>query len=201
MSSFKFQAILYVGISTLVGLLQLLGATQHVLLNWLAWQQPWRFVTAIFAHGDIGHFLYNMFALALFGSILEKKIGYKGFTLIFWSAGLLGSFIGVFMYPSSLGASGAIYGILGALIVVAPTMMIWAFGVPLPMWLAGIGYIFIDIIGMLAQLSNTGYVVHLTGLSIGILLGFSYRKPQPKQKKQQMDNTLFNQWEQTYMKK
>src|SRR3989338_128069 len=115
-----------------------LDFTEMFVLNSTAFQQPWRFLTAIFLHGGLGHLVYNLFALLLFGSILEQLIGGKRFLFVFFLTGILANLVSVNFYSSSLGASGAIFGVLGALIFVRPMMVVWAFGLPMPIFVAGI---------------------------------------------------------------
>src|SRR3989338_1099215 len=125
-----------------------LGFTEALVLNMQAFVQPWRFVSAMFLHGDLLHLLYNGFALALFGSILEHELGSKRFLGVFLITGILANLVSVFFYPSALGASGAVFGIIGALVVLRPGMTVFAFGLPMPMILAGIAWAVGDIIGV-----------------------------------------------------
>ncbi len=141
----------------------------------------WRFVTSIFLHGGIGHLLYNMFALVLFGMFLERMVGSKKFFIVFFSSGIIANLISVWFYSSSLGASGAIFGIIGALILIRPGLMVWAFGIPMPMFVAGILWGAGDLIGAIAffsgnPINNTGNIAHLSGMLIGLILGFFYRQ-------------------------
>src|SRR3989344_3358331 len=179
---FKFYAAWLAGICILVFILQtkFSGFTELFLLNELSFSQPWRFVTAIFLHGDFGHLLYNMFALLLFGGMLERLIGGRRFLLVFFATGIIANFVSVFFYPSSLGASGAIFGIIGSLIVVRPTLVVFAFGLPMPMFIAGILWTAGDIIGAVGYfignpVNNTGNLAHLSGMAIGLLFGALYR--------------------------
>ncbi|MFD1063481.1 rhomboid family intramembrane serine protease [Winogradskyella litorisediminis] len=50
--------------------------------------QPWQILTHMFMHGDIGHLFFNMFALWMFGTAVERQIGQKRFLFIYFSAGL-----------------------------------------------------------------------------------------------------------------
>ena len=101
------------------------GFTDLLVLNEQALNgQIWRFLSAIFLHGGLSHIVYNMFALILFGLILEKLIGSRKFLLIFLLSGIVANIIGVFFYTSSLGASGAIMGIIGALTIRKPLMVV-----------------------------------------------------------------------------
>jgi len=161
----------------LVFLIQLFvrGFTELFLLDSSAYLQIWRFVTAVFLHGGFAHLLYNVLALALFGSILERFIGGKRFLIVFFVTGILANLISVNFYDSSLGASGAIFGVIGALVIIRPLMVIWAFGMPMPMFIAGILWAAGDLIGLFVP-SNVANLAHLSGMFFGLIFGFSYRK-------------------------
>lgn len=84
--------------------------------------QWYRFFTAMFLHADINHLLSNMMLLFFAGSMVEKTIGHFKYGLIYMIAGLGGGMASFFsqiltrQYGASLGASGAIFGIIGALL-------------------------------------------------------------------------------------
>ena len=181
------------------------GYTDMFVLNNLALQgQFWRFLTAIFLHGSGGHLLYNLFALMLFGFILEKIIGTKNFLIVFFGSGILANLVSIFFYPSSLGASGAIYGILGAVIILRPTMMMWVHGALMPMWLAGIVWIVGDVIGIFIP-DNIGHIAHLSGIFVGTFIGLMLFKElgQIKKKRQviELHEPSIRAWEDRYMNK
>jgi len=90
MAKFKFYAFKLTGIMIFVFILQVFisGFTDLFVLNGLAWQQWWRFVSAVFLHGGFGHLLFNGFALVLFGSILERLIGGRKFLTVFFVLGI-----------------------------------------------------------------------------------------------------------------
>jgi membrane associated rhomboid family serine protease len=78
----------------------------------------WRLITAAFLHYGPFHLLLNMFALYWFGSLLEQRIGSGKFLMLYLVSGLAGS-AGALIWPDGfltpvVGASGAIFGILGA---------------------------------------------------------------------------------------
>lgn len=148
--------------------------TESLLLNPLAWSQPWRFLTAIFTHGSLVHLLYNAFALALFGTLLENLLSPRKFIFIFLSTGILANLISVALYPASLGASGAIFGIIGTLTLIRPMLVVWAFGIPMPLFLASLLWALGDLVGIFVP-SNVANLAHLAGLAAGILIGIIYR--------------------------
>lgn len=136
---------------------------------------PWTLVTAIFAHGSFEHLFYNMFALALFGSILEQIIGGRRFLALFFAAGIIAGLATLPFYPASLGASGAIFGLLGALAALRPRMTVWVVAVPMPMIVAAGVWAAMDLVGMFAP-SGIANAAHLAGLGFGIVAGLLWRK-------------------------
>jgi membrane associated rhomboid family serine protease len=80
----------------------------------------WRLVTAGFLHSGIAHLLFNMFALYVLGGLLEPAVGRLRFGLIYFVSLLSGSFGALVLEPTqpTLGASGAIFGLMGAGVVV-----------------------------------------------------------------------------------
>ena len=167
--------------------------------------QIWRFVSSIFLHGGVVHLLYNLFALLLFGFILERKLGSIRFLLVFFASGILANIIAVNFYPSSLGASGAIYGILGCLAVIAPMMIVWAFGLLMPMFIAAILWVLGGVLGVFGFGSgDVGYIAHLSGIFVGIALGIFFRikhgKTEPSPDKIKIPDNYVRDWEETYLK-
>lgn len=78
--------------------------------------QVYRLVTGMFMHGSIWHLLCNMYSLYVIGCATENYFGKKKFLLIYFVSGIIGSmFSCIFNTSWSLGASGAIFGIMGAL--------------------------------------------------------------------------------------
>lgn len=204
---FKFY-FLWMGLISIIMFIlqQIPGFTEMFVLNSLAITnfEIWRFLTAIFLHGDITHLVYNLFALLFFGIAVEKLIGSERFLILFLSSGIIANLISINFYPSSLGASGAIYGILGALTIIKPFMMVWAFGLIMPMFIAAIVWIIGDVIGIFVP-SNVGNIAHLSGIGIGFILGLifklKFRKYNQKNKTSlKIPDSYVNAWEKTYMK-
>lgn len=195
----------------LVGICVVVFALQNIfpaitdnfsLVSARALSEPWMFLTSVFLHADIMHLLYNMFALALFGAILEKIVGGKKFLAIFFVSGLSASIAAFFFYGASLGASGAIFGILGALAVMRPKMTIWIY-VPMPMFVAIFVWAALDLTGFLYP-SGIANAAHLAGLGAGLAFGFALRKSfgerVAKRKPQIISNEEFRRWEDEWVK-
>jgi len=209
---FKFYAFKLSGLIVLVFLLQLFvnGFTELFVLSESALFgfEIWRFLTAVFLHGGIAHLVLNLFALVLFGSILEKMIGGRRFLIVFFVTGILANLISFNFYPSSLGASGAIFGVIGALIIVRPLLPIWAFGMPMPMFIAGILWAGADILGTIGffagnPIDNTGNIAHLSGMFFGFVFGGVYRGLVGEVKKNPkvvIDERSIRKWEEDYLR-
>ena len=80
----------------------------------------WRLVGAMFLHGSIFHLAFNMLALYWLGTIVEQALGTPRFLLVYFVSGLAGS-AGALWFSSAfavtVGASGAIFGLIGALLI------------------------------------------------------------------------------------
>jgi len=177
----KFYSLKILLILIVVFILQITirGFTELFILNSIALTdlQIWRFLTAIFLHGSLTHLLFNIFALFFFGLFLEKDVGSDKFLLIFISSGILANLISVNFYEASLGASGAIYGVIGALVIIRPLMMVWTFGLIMPLFIAAFLWVTADILRTLGAFgpTNIGSIAHLSGIFIGLILGFVFR--------------------------
>ncbi len=178
MEKFRFYSLWFAGVCIIVFILQLIFKEfieLFVLNNRAIYNfEIWRFLTAIFLHSSGIHLLYNMFALLIFGYSLEKLIEGKMFLVVFFGSGIIANIIAVNFYASSLGASGAIYGILGCLAIIRPMMMVWAFGLILPMFIAAIVWIIGDVIGIFYP-SGVGNIAHLSGIGVGFIIGLVIR--------------------------
>lgn len=144
-----------------------------------AFEKPWTFITSIFLHADFSHLFFNMFALFIFGLYLEPKVGRKTFLIIFILAGIAGNF-GYMLTNSNpnipgVGASGAIFGIIGALTAIAPLSLIFFGFAPMPMIVAAVLWGLTEFLGLFVP-SNIARGAHLGGLFLGIAYGLYLRK-------------------------
>ena len=145
-------------------------------------QHPWTPLTAIFIHINLDHLLYNMIALLIFGTILEKQIGNQTFFALFITSGITGN-LGYLLTAHNqmipvIGASGAIYGVMGTLAILEPYRRVYLYGLmPLPMAAAAILWALGDIMGLF-QPSNIAHGAHLAGMLVGIITGLQLKNRQ-----------------------
>lgn len=142
--------------------------------------RPWIIITYMFLHGSPYHLLFNMYVLYIFGPLLEQRIGANRFLLIYFLSGIIAAFGSSLFYNASLGASGAIMGILGVLIILMPDLrLLFFFMVPMTLRTAAILMVLIDIFGVFHP-SGTANVGHLVGLGSGLVYGLLLKKEKIK---------------------
>lgn len=97
------------------GVLVTLGAKENYLISH---GQFYRLLTSMFLHGGIMHIAFNMYALYSLGNLVEQIYGVKKYMIIYFVSGLFASFTSYILSPYiSVGASGAIFGLMGACLV------------------------------------------------------------------------------------
>lgn len=82
----------------------------------------WRIVTVVLTHGGITHLFFNMYALLILGNTVEGALGRNRFLAIFFISAIFASFFSLYFNPEnqpSVGASGAIFGLFGAMVVIS----------------------------------------------------------------------------------
>jgi membrane associated rhomboid family serine protease len=148
--------------------------------------QPWRLVTVLFVHGSFWHIALNMLALWMIGRSLEPLLGHGRFLVLYFLSGLGGSVAVALLAPGVwvVGASGAIFGLFGALLVIGRHIganitsiaIIIAINFALPFVFALAGSIgrgsFSDALASI-QIS---WQAHLGGFLVGALVGFIYAR-------------------------
>jgi membrane associated rhomboid family serine protease len=127
----------------------------------------WRIVSSGFLHDGLAHIFVNMLSLYFVGSVLEPAIGRLNFAAIYAASLLTGSFGALLFTPlaPTVGASGAIFGIFGALIVVARARGI-------SIWQSGLGFWLV--LNLVFSFSFKGISVggHIGGLIGGLITGW-----------------------------
>ncbi len=147
-------------------------------------------LTSLFMHGGWLHIAGNMLFLWIFGDNVEHRIGHVLFIGFYLVAGIVASFAQILVDPGSviptLGASGAISGVLGAYLVMFPTNRVTVLFLRFPMRvpaLVAIGlwavFQFVNGIGAFAVTEETAggvaYMAHIGGFAAGVLAGLVFR--------------------------
>jgi len=168
--------------------------------------RPYQLITHMFMHGSFPHILFNMFGLWMFGSIIERVWGPKRFLIFYLICGLgaglaqMGSYAVEFwkidhavidsqlnaMYQQALrlnctvGASGAIMGVLAAFGYLFPNTELFIMFIPVPVkakW-AITGFIAIDVFSGIAGNpgDNVAHFAHVGGALVGLLIVLYWNK-------------------------
>ena len=161
---YAFTSILSASLTTSDAILAALGQ-----INSNVWSgEVWRLFTAIFVHADILHIFGNMFFLLIFGLRAEDMFDIREYLLIYFLSGLSGGLL-TLAWPGTLsvGASGAIFGILGATLIYARQSIRQSI-------IGALIYAFFFFIINLGP--NVNYLAHLGGLATGLLMGYILAK-------------------------
>lgn len=147
--------------------------------GWISWTagQWWGLLTSNYLHANVLHILFNMLALRSLGPLVELEFGSSRFILIYTLTGLFGSVVTLLAgVPSSVGASGAVFGLIGALLLygwrrggtwgkgIFRNMLFWG------LINIGMGFAF----PMINNYAHIGGMV--SGILIAFLLGFNDRQ-------------------------
>jgi membrane associated rhomboid family serine protease len=127
-------------------------------------------VTSGFLHVSWMHLLFNMIALYFFAEGLENYLGPFKFLLIYFVSMIGGNLFSLFVHRNhsdykSVGASGAVNGLIFASIALFPGMSIFF----IPAWLYGLIYVLYSIYGIRSRADNIGHEAHLAGALIGMI--------------------------------
>jgi membrane associated rhomboid family serine protease len=145
----------------------------------------WVLFTSIFIHATPEHLVMNVLALYFFGKVVEQELGRKKFLLSFFIASLIADMfvlysavVGITDYAiPTVGASAAIFGLMGIAMVVKPMELIfYPYVIPIPLVLVALVYTLYNIATFLLVLSgavtsDVSYISHIGGLAGGLFLG------------------------------
>lgn len=127
----------------------------------------WRLFTAMFLHADVMHLFSNMIALLIFGAVVENNYKRSQYAIIYFISGLIGNLFSLLLLPiksMSLGASGAIFGLIGA------SFILFVMEGDKTILFLAIIYLAYFVISSFAP--NINLWAHLFGLIGGVLFGY-----------------------------
>lgn len=149
----------------------------------------WTFLTSMFMHAGFFHLFVNMFSLFFVGTFLERLIGKKRYLYFYLVSGLFSGFVFVFAsltFPSdfntyAVGASGAIFGLIGILMFLTPDLKVYPMFLPIPVKMKYAAPGMLIILWLISIGGNVpiGNTAHLGGLIAGIIYGIYLRKKYP----------------------
>ena len=172
-----------IGINVLVYVMQRINPqlTSYLALNpWNIIKHGfyWQFVSYMFAHGGLSHILFNMLALFLFGSQVERRMGSKEFLVYYLSTGILAGVLSFVIYWLTgsygvflLGASGAIFAVQLAYATLFPDAVIYLWGIlPLKAPVMVLGFTALEVFSSVTGFrSGVAHLTHLGGFAFGWL--------------------------------
>jgi membrane associated rhomboid family serine protease len=145
----------------------------------LVGKQYERLVTSGFLHNNWIHLIFNMAVLYLFSQSLSvfPMLNLGTYLVLYFGSMVGGNLLALYIHRNhgdyrALGASGAVNGLIFALIVMVPQAKI-GFLFYLPGWIFGLLYILVSIYGIKRQGDNVGHEAHLGGAIVGILLAMA----------------------------
>ncbi len=154
-----------------------MGYERYFIENYSVWgygiiknNEFYRLITGAFLHGDIFHLLFNMYALFVIGTQIESFMGKAKYLIIYFFSAIVGSLFSIVLNNTiSIGASGAIFGLLGSLLYFGYHYRVYLGGVIksqiLPLIIINLA------IGFLGE--NIDNFAHIGGLVGGILITMS----------------------------
>lgn len=148
-------------------------------------KRPWQLVTYMFMHGNFAHLFFNMYTLYIFGSVLERVWGTKKFLLYYFVTGIGAALVHIGVqwltgdFALTVGASGAIYGILMGYAMLYPDSTLMLLLPPVSVKAKWLVLIFAGIellLGVTGSQAGVAHFAHLGGLVFGLFLILYWKK-------------------------
>ena len=145
----------------------------------------WTFLTSMFMHAGFLHLFVNMFSMLFVGNLVERIIGKRRFLSLYLLSGLFAGMFFVLIslfFPSenvyAVGASGAIFGLIGLLMVLTPNLPVYMMFIPIPIKMKYAAPAMLIILWLVSILGNVpvANTAHLGGFLFGLAYGFYLRK-------------------------
>jgi len=176
-------------ITTFIGLVQLIPGIGDQITNALLFAgpylypdlfplpfQPWRLLTAVFVHGGFIHLALNMLALWMLGQGLEPMLGRARFLALYLISGFGGSVMVAVLAPTTatVGASGAIFGLMAALLIIGRHIGANVVGILIVLGVNfAVGFVF----------GGIAWQAHLGGAIVGALVALIYMRTRRREQR------------------
>ncbi|WP_447943928.1 rhomboid family intramembrane serine protease [Microbacterium aurum] len=168
-----YTLVVVTSVFSLIGLIPGVG---DVVTSWLfyypplAYVQPWRLLTVTLVHASIWHVALNMLALWALGRSLEPLLGRWRFLSLYLLSALGGSVLGALLAPTTpvVGASGAVWGLLGAMFVIGRHLGANVTAIAIILGL--------NLVITFLPNSNIAWQAHIGGGLVGALVGLIFAK-------------------------
>lgn len=146
----------------------------------------WTFFTSMFMHAGFFHIFANMISMIFIGSLVEKLIGRKRYLYFYLISGLFAGLFFVFFSlvikadfnAYAVGASGALFGLIGLLMLLTPNLPVYVMFIPIPVKMKYAAPAMLVILWAISIFGNisVGNTAHLGGFIIGLAYGFYLRR-------------------------
>ncbi|MBU0894132.1 MAG: rhomboid family intramembrane serine protease [Nanoarchaeota archaeon] len=157
----------------------------------------WTFLTSMFMHAGLIHLFVNMFSLFFIGGLVQRILGPKRYLYFYLIAGLFAALffvLGGVIFPEdfeayAVGASGALFGLVGLLVLLTPNLPVYLMFIPIPIKMKYAGPGILIVLWLISQAPvvfggqriSIGNTAHLGGFVIGLIYGL-YLKSHYKNK-------------------
>lgn len=166
-----------------IGGIRMIDAFALVPAEILSGRRLWALITSAFLHGGLAHILLNTYFLYVFGDNVEDFLGNQRFLFVYFASAVSGSILQIAFQPDpmipSIGASGAIAGLMGAYPVLFPHTKLYQvlfyirfrLGV---IWYVGL-WVGFNVMMALAGRQGVAWMAHIGGFAAGALIALRYR--------------------------
>lgn len=134
---------------------------------------PYQLITYMFFHADFTHILFNMYGLYLFGSLVAPILGRKRFLILYFLSGICGAVFHLLANWNSqpvvptVGASGALFGVMMAVAMIRPNVEMYLMFIPVPIKMKTmvVVYALLEIFSQWKLNTNIAHLAHLGGFA------------------------------------
>lgn len=154
--------------------------------NIFAGKYVWTIITSMFMHGGVFHIFANMVSLFFIGTLVERLIGPKRYLWFYLLSGIFASLLFILIAFISgsgfdvyaVGASGAIFGLLGFLMIITPNLPVYLMFIPIPIKMKYAAPGILVVLWLISGIASVpiGNVAHLGGFIAGIFYALYLKK-------------------------